>query len=569
MTQNKKTIIKEFESIVGLKYVLTRNSKTQFYKKGFRFGKGSALAVVIPGTLLEQWLVIKTCVENNCIIIVQAANTGLTGGSTPNGDDYDRDVVIINTLRINDIHLINDGKQAVSLSGATLHSLEDKLHKVNRDPHSVIGSSQIGATVVGGIANNSGGALVKRGPAYTEFSLYAQVDKYGNLNLVNHLGIDNLGETPEEILTNIQNGNIDNKAIYYQGMASDIEYVDWVRDIESNIPARFNADSRRLYEASGCAGKVGVFAVRTDTFSKPKEEQIFYLGTNNADRLAKLRKDILTDFEELPDMAEYLHRTIFDITNKYGKDIFLAVKYLGERNMPIFFKLKSRLGYLIDKIPFLSSGLLDRVLYYLSKMTPQHLPDRMIDYRNNYEHHLILSASDKCINEMQKYLDREWGIHTDSDFFVCTNSEGEKALLHRFAAGGAAGSYQSIHSKDTGGILALDIALRRNDNDWVDELPDCVNEHIVHPLYYGHFLCNVFHRNYILKKGTDKAKVKSKILSMLDGRGAKYPAEHNVGHVYKADNTLQHFYKELDPKNIFNPGIGKMDKYKARCNCCL
>ncbi len=569
MIQSQKTIIKKFAKIVGAKYVLTQPSKTQFYRKGFRFGQGSALAVVTPGTLLEQWLVIKTCVENNCIIVVQAANTGLTGGSTPNGYDYDRDVVIISILRINNIFLINHGKQAISLPGATLHNLEDKLQKINRNPHSVIGSSQIGATIVGGIANNSGGALVKRGPAYTEFSLYAQVDKYGNLNLVNHLGIGNLGSTPEEILTNIQNGNIDDKAINHQRMASDTEYVDWIRDIESDIPARFNADSRRLFEASGCAGKIGVFAVRTDTFSKPKSEQIFYLGTNNANRLAELRRDILANFEELPDMAEYLHRTIFDITNEYGKDTFLAVKYLGERNMPRFFKIKAKLEYLIDRLPFLSAGLLNRVLYYLAKIAPQHLPDRMIDYRNNYEHYLILSVSDGGINEMKKYLDREWSIHTDSDFFVCTDDEGNRALLHRFAAGGAAGSYQSIYSKNTGGILALDIALRRNDKDWVDKLPDDANEKIMYSLYYGHFLCNVFHRNYILKKGADKVKIKSKILLALDERGAKYPAEHNVGHLYKADNVLQKFYKKLDPKNIFNPGIGKIDKYKEKCNCCL
>jgi hypothetical protein len=35
---------------------------------------------------------------------------------------------------------------------------------LGRAPHSVIGSSCLGASIVGGVANNSGGALVKRGP---------------------------------------------------------------------------------------------------------------------------------------------------------------------------------------------------------------------------------------------------------------------------------------------------------------------------------------------------------------------------------------------------------------------
>ena len=173
ITAEQNALIQEFESIVGANKVLTTESKTSYYRSGFRSGIGTALAVVFPKTLLEQWKLIEACVKNNTIIIMQAAKTGLTEGSAPSGNDYDRDVVIISTLAINDIFLINEGKQAISLSGATLHSLEESLLKVNRSPHSVIGSSQLGATVIGGIANNSGGALVKRGPAYTEFAIYA------------------------------------------------------------------------------------------------------------------------------------------------------------------------------------------------------------------------------------------------------------------------------------------------------------------------------------------------------------------------------------------------------------
>lgn len=130
---------------------------------------------------------------------------------------------------------------------------------------------------VGGIANNSGGALVKRGPAYTELAIYAQVDKQGQLHLVNHLGIEGLGETPEEILTNLQEGNFDPaKIIHDERMASDREYDERVRDVTSDIPSRFNADERRLFEASGCAGKLGVFAVRVDSYPVPEKEQVFF-----------------------------------------------------------------------------------------------------------------------------------------------------------------------------------------------------------------------------------------------------------------------------------------------------
>ncbi|NQY20027.1 MAG: D-lactate dehydrogenase [Campylobacteraceae bacterium] len=571
-TAEQNALIQEFESIVGANKVLTKESKTSYYRSGFRSGIGTALAVVFPSTLLEQWKLIEACVKNNAIIIMQAAKTGLTEGSAPSGNDYDRDVVVISTLAINDIFLINEGKQAVSLSGATLHSLEESLLKVNRSPHSVIGSSQLGATVIGGIANNSGGALVKRGPAYTEFAIYAQVDEKGELHLVNNLGIAGLGSTPEEILKNLQEGNFDASLINYDsGIASDHEYEERVRDVTSAIPARFNADERRLFESSGCAGKLGVFAVRTDTFAIPKREQVFYLGTNNPDKLSKLRVDILSTFKNLPEMGEYMHRTIFNITEEYGKDTFVAIRYLGTKRMPLLYEIKSKAENFLKGFSFLPKDIPNKVMQYTSKLFPNQIPERLLKVRDKYEHHLILSMSDDGIEEAKAYLEENWSEDkedSDGGYIICTKEEADKAILHRFAAGGAAGRYTVMNNDNIAGILPLDIALRRNDTIWVETLPQEVQDNIEITLHYGHFMCNVFHQNYIFKKGTDIARMKEIMLEFLDAKGAKYPAEHNVGHMYKAESTLQKFYAKLDPTNTFNPGIGKLSKYKQSCNCC-
>ncbi len=75
--------IEQLKSIVGPRHVLTNPESTLRYRMGFRFGNGPALAVVRPGNLVEQWRVLKACAASNKIIIMQAANTGLTGGSTP------------------------------------------------------------------------------------------------------------------------------------------------------------------------------------------------------------------------------------------------------------------------------------------------------------------------------------------------------------------------------------------------------------------------------------------------------------------------------------------------------
>jgi D-lactate dehydrogenase len=57
--------------------------------RGFRSGEGEAEAVVLPDALLELWKVLQACVAAGKIVIMQAANTGLTEGSTPSGS-YDR-----------------------------------------------------------------------------------------------------------------------------------------------------------------------------------------------------------------------------------------------------------------------------------------------------------------------------------------------------------------------------------------------------------------------------------------------------------------------------------------------
>lgn len=554
-------LIFSLKAVVGEKYVLTRESRTAYYRSGFRSGFGGAAAVVFPATLLEQWQVLQACVDANCAIIMQATKTGLTEGSCPSGFDYDRDVVIINVTRIKKIILLDGGKQVLAFPGATLHELEQVLKPLGRAPHSVIGSTTIGATIVGGIANNAGGALCKRGSSYTELSLFGQVDEDGKLNLVDHLGIKNLGDTPKEIFARLEKGDIPVEDLEgFDMLASDRGYGDRIRDLDAEVPNRYNADPERLFEVSGSAGKVAAFAVRVDTYPVAERKQVFMLGSDDPEDFAILRKHILTQFKDLPDMCEYMNRGIFDTAERYGKDVFLSIKHLGTEKLPKAYALKSSAEYFLNKIPFLPKFLPDLFLYYVSRLFPQHLPKRLLEYRDRFEYYLILSMSDGGIDEARTYLEEEWGKIDGVDFFECNEEEQQAALLHRFAAAGAAIRYQNLNQKTTEEVLALDIALLGHDAEWVEELPEDITEHLDLALYYGHFMCHVFHQDYIFRKGTDIEAMKKKMLEFLDAKGAKYPAEHNVGHMYEADSILGDFYESLDPTNTFNPGIGKTSK---------
>ena len=465
------------------------------------------------------------------------------------------------------LHLLHAGEQVISFPGATLFALEKLLAPLGREPHSVIGSSCIGASIIGGVCNNSGGSLVERGPVYTEMALYARIDEKGRLELVNHLGID-LGDTPDEILTNLEAGEFEKTPRNTKQRGSASDYAAVVRDVDAPTPARFNADQSKLFEAAGSAGKLAVFAARLDTFAKNDAEQVFYVGTNDPTDLTDFRRHILAEFKSLPVSAEYLHRDVFNITERYGKDTVVMIDKLGTDQLPMFFALKGAIDARLRRLPGMRN-FTDRAMQLASRLWPAVLPKRMIDFRDRFEHHLILKMKNGGIAEAANWLPG-FLAGRDADMFECTPREAKIAGLHRFAAAGAAVRYKAVHGSEVEDILALDVALRRNDTDWLEVLPPEIEAQIEHKLYYGHFMCHVMHQDYVVKKGCDPKALKAMMLKLFDLRGAEYPAEHNVGHLYKAKPDLAAHYRRCDPTNSFNPGIGKTSRkrhYGADCGC--
>ncbi len=497
---------------------------------------------------------------NDAVVIMQAQNTSLTDGATPD-TGYDRPVVIVNTLRLDQIQVLDGGKQVVSLPGGTLSQLERLLKPLGREPHSVIGSSCVGASIVGGVCNNSGGALVRRGPAYTELALYAQVTADGALELVNHLGI-RLGETPEEILTRLQDADYSPTDVEHGARpASDRGYSDRVRDIDAPTAGRYNSDPSRLFEASGSAGKLCVFAVRLDTFPADPDPVVYYLGTNKPDVLTAVRRLLLGRMKQLPIEGEYIHRGYFDICHRYGRDPFLLVHFLGPEVMPQFLAIKRTLDAYVGSVKFLPSNLVDRLLQWVSAVFPETLPKRVRDFRQRYDHHLMLKVSQESAADTEAILSSLLG-DDQGGWFRCTPDEGERAFLNRFVAGMAITRYRALHQREMGGVLSLDVALRRNDNDWHTLFPPEISENFQAELHCAHFFCHVFHESYVVRKGVNIAALKARMLEHLEVRGAQYPAEHNVGHQYVAKPAQVAFYRQLDPTNAMNPGIGKTTKLK-------
>lgn len=548
-------------SYVGDAHVITDPRANRRWRKGYRYGEGEVLAVVRPGTLVEQWRVFKACIEAGRIVIMQAANTGLNGGSSPFGNDYDREVVLINTMRISRIDLLKGGAQVVALAGSTLDSLERLIRPLGREPHSVIGSSTIGASIVGGVCNNSGGALIRRGPAFTQLALYARVGEDGTVSLVNHLGID-LGNDVETILGRLDRGEYSEADVSDTTgrLASDPDYATLVRDIDAPTPARYNNDPRLLFEAAGSAGKLCVFAVRLDTFPSAGPSKVFYIGTNDYLELTNLRRHIFANFKTTPVAGEYIHRGAYELAEEYGKDVFLFLKHVGSQRISKAFAAKSKFDVISGKLG-LGTNLSDKLLQLIVGMLPNHLPKRMNAFRDRFEHHLLLRMDGGGIEEARQHLGAIFPS-ANGDFFECDEEEAAAAFRHRYAVGAATLRFRLTHPDEVENIVALDMAMPRNTIDWRETLPAGIEEQIVRRIPCGHFLCQVFHYEYAVRKGADWMDIEHKIIAHLSGRGIEFPSEHNVGHLYEAKPVLADFYRSLDPTNSMNPGVGHTSKRK-------
>lgn len=555
-------VITRLEQVLGKEQVLTREDSKAYYTKGFRVGGGNALAVAIPQTLMQLWQVLQACVACDTIILMQAANTGVTGGSTPDGADYDREVVIVSTRRLKGVQVIDLARQVLAFPGSTLTELEKALLPHGKEPHSVIGSSCIGASVIGGVCNNSGGSLIRRGPAFTEKSLFARINADGSLQLVNHLGIE-LGSTPEEMIANLESQQFTTgTAPDWEGKIWADDYAAILRNVDADTPTRYNGNVQYLHDSSGSAGKIAVFAVRLSTFDASDRTRTFYIGTNDETELVALRRYLLEGLSELPLQAEYIHRDAFDLTVRYAKHMYWAINRFGPEALPQLMANKAKWDIRVKNLKVLPANFVDKVLQFANNVTPKGVAPRILDYRERFEHHLMIKAEARHADELQRLLETFFSDRS-GQYFACDAREERDAFLVRFGVGGCTISYCDYKGINTDQrLIAFDVALRRNDTEWRIKLPQALQDQVLEDSCCGHFFCFVNHQDYILKPGVDALAFKHDVLEYLDRRGAKYPAEHNVGHLYHASCEHESHMRQLDPTNSCNPGIGKTSKKK-------
>ncbi len=329
-------------------------------------------------------------------------------------------------------------------------------------------------------------------------------------------------------------------------------------------PARFNANPNYLYETSGSAGKLSVFAIRLDTFPAPKQKQLFYLATNTPNHLNKIRRHMLGEFDNLPIIAEYLNEAAYVKSRDYARDVYAILQIFGPRYMPQFFRIKRKTDAYFKKVKIFGNAPLDKFLQFISKPCKIFYPKRLLQMGKKYKHHLFIEMSDVGIGEAQQYFDDFVQQHTDISYIACTEREHKAVVYFRFATGNGLVRFETMQQNKNLKVLAFDVAYPRNTLDTIgDIIPPEIDHALCVKNHVSHFFCHVTHQGYLVDTSKcDYDTVRDTFVKFFAQKNAVYPAEHNFGNKNMALENVQEFYKNLDPCNSFNAGVGCMSKHK-------
>lgn len=153
----KDDAIRELVAMLGEGAVITEPHERERYEKGWRYGSGTALAVVRPAGTEDVARVLAFAAANAIRVVPQGANTGLVGASTP---DASGSMLVLSLERISRTLEIDPVDRTVTAGGGVLLSQLDRA----LEEHGLMFPIDLGAdpTVGGMVVTNTGGTRVLR-----------------------------------------------------------------------------------------------------------------------------------------------------------------------------------------------------------------------------------------------------------------------------------------------------------------------------------------------------------------------------------------------------------------------
>ena len=551
LTTSQEALPQELSGIVGVPHLRVRAELI-----GARLGKGEALAVVQPGTLKQAVECLRACVKAKVAVIPQGKNTGLTGGSVPRSDRCDRPTVVINMNRLKAIRPIGD--QMLCLAGAGIYDLSTRAAEINRESHSVLGSMFLNPSVAAGVAFGSGGTQMRKGPAYTERSVYAKVNANGRVEVVDTIGFAS-ASTEDELLERLETSETLSpedirKAARAVPASNAKEYGRHICRLDKNI-SRWNADTSGI-EPCRSEGKVMILATLHDTFPQPSGRRTLWISCSSIEEAHELKnKVLLNNPDDLPISCEYMDRDCFDVVDGAGRLLCHAISKLGigERLSKMW-----ALKLWVEKIPLpFFDTLPDRLMYAVNNVLPEVLPPSIQTLGKEYDHHLLVTLGEYGNGNMKRTEDRlNAFMESHPEVVACPCEDASdvgKVTFFRFAAAPAFKTW--CVGNGTQGV-SIDYALAKNDAS-CPSYDYLKGDHVpLKRMRYSHFGCNVVHEDLAFADGVDVHHCKMEIKKKIEGGGGMLPAEHGHGTEYHAPRETQERWRQVDPTNTMNPGVG-------------
>lgn len=548
LSEKQQKLPERLSDIVG-----AANVRKDVTMQGSRLGRGTAMAVVRPGTIAEVMKVLEVCVQADVAVIAQGANTSLTGASVPRNKHCDRPTVVLNMKRLNKILPVGkEGHQVLCFSGAGIFDLQERMKSYDRDSHSVLGSIFLNPSVGAGVAYGSGGTQIRKGPAFTERALYCRVQVDGSLELVDTLGLQHQGLKAVEFLDAAEELKVEDLDPKCKRPASWPDYAATLTKLDGSV-SRFNADTRGI-DCNRSEGKVVILATLHDTFPLPAQSKLVWISCKDYDVAQDLKRSVcLGQPSCMAKTCEYMNGEVFRTVDRCGRVLIKAIEVVGMQRLEPLWNLK----LFIESLPVPFSGVIcDKFLYWMNPLLPASLPPALMDLGKTYEHHLLVELaeySDGEVARLEGLLEGFARSRKEGEVQIhhCEGWERNRANYFRFVV---APAFRTLCVGRGVQGLSIDYALPKSSraNPVLPEADYPVQNRLI----YSHFGCNVFHEDLVYGPDVNVDYAKKAVKKAVEGTGGKLPAEHGHGVEYTAPKEAQERWMRMDPTNVLNPGVG-------------
>lgn len=150
----------ELESVVGATGLIRDKQSMQGYLSDWRNAyRGNAALVVRPASTEEVAAIVRICSEAGVALVPQGGNTGLCGGSIPDGSGNQ---VVLSLTRMTRIRQVDPANETITVeAGVILQRLQEAAAEAGRLFPLSLGAEG-SCTIGGNLATNAGGTAVLR-----------------------------------------------------------------------------------------------------------------------------------------------------------------------------------------------------------------------------------------------------------------------------------------------------------------------------------------------------------------------------------------------------------------------